>query len=130
MENFIREIPLANGLTVSFFQQARRYFGDYHLVKLEIVCKVPVIADYFSNKGEFAAARSLLGEEVVHRRCVEQMGVPSAEVERVLNRLTADFEKTSLPYVGFPAFPRKLVVAELEKLRKKMPHPPATRSQP
>lgn len=130
MENFIREIPLANGLTVSFFQQTRRYFGDYHLVKLEIVCKVPLLADYFSNKGEFAAAGSLLGEEVLYRRCVEQMGVPSAEVELVLNRLTADFENTALPYVASPAFPRKLVAAELAKRGKRMPHPPARRGQP
>lgn len=120
MDTFIRDIPLPNGLTVSFSNQTRRYFGDYYLVMLEIVCRVPVIAEYFEEEGEFDEARSLLGDEVVYRRGVEQMGVPSTGIERVLDRLMADFEKHSLPYFAAPAFPQKLVTAELKKRKRKM----------
>lgn len=124
MDNPIRDIPLPTGLTVSFHDQTSRYFGDYYLVKLEIVCKVPVLAGYFTEQGEYDEAGSLLGDEVVYRRSMEQMGVPSTEIERVLNRLMADFEKNSLPYFAAPAFPGKVVCAELRKIRKKKGRPP------
>ena len=127
MGNLVRERLLPNGLTVSFYDQTRRYFGDFYLVKLEIVCKVPVIADYFGENGEFSTAKSLLGDEVVYRRAVEQMGVPSTEIERAVNRLMADFETHSLPYFAAPAFPQKLVCAELKKHAKKPLHLSMTR---
>ncbi len=127
MGNLVRERLLPNGLTVSFYDQTRRYFGDFYLVKLEIVCKVPVVADLFGGTGEFNEARSLLGDDVVYRRSVEQMGVPSTEIERVVNRLMADFETHSLPYFAAPAFPQKLVCAELKKKLKKPQHMPMTR---
>jgi hypothetical protein len=127
MGNLVRERLLPNGLTVSFYDQTRRYFGDFYLVKLEIVCKVPVIADYFGENGEFNEARSLLGDEVVYRRNVKQMGVPSTEIERVVNRLMADFETHSLPYFAACAFPQKLVCAELKKHLKKPQQMPITR---
>jgi len=127
MGNLVRERLLPNGLTVSFYDQTRRYFGDFYLVTLEIVCKVPVIADYFGENGEFSTAKSLLGDEVVYRRTVEQMGVPSTEIERAVNRLMADFETHSLPYFAAPAFPQKLVCAELKKHAKKPLHLSMTR---
>jgi hypothetical protein len=120
MDSPIREHQLPNGLTVSFHDLTRRYFGDFYLVKLEIVCNVPVISAYFQTEEEYSLARSLLGDEVVYRRSVEQMGVPSTEIERVRERLMADFEKHSLPYFSAATFPRKLVVAELGKMQKKM----------
>jgi hypothetical protein len=122
MENLIRELSLSNGLSVSFVSRTRRYFGDYHLVKLEITCKIAVCADYFVNREEFDAALLLLGEVVVYRRNLEQMGVPSSEIAAVQNRLVADFEQHSLSYFSAPSFPRKLVAAELNKIIKKGRH--------
>ena len=119
MENIIRELSLPNGLSVSFVNRTRRYFGDYNLVKLEIVCKIAVSADCFAHQGELDAARLLLGEVVVYRRNLEQMGVPSSEIASVQNRLIADFEQHSLSYFSAPSFPRKLVAAELSKIIKK-----------
>jgi hypothetical protein len=119
MENLIRGFALPNGLSVSLVDRTRRYFGDYNLVKLELICKITVCADYFANREEFDAALLLLGDVVVYRRNLEQMGVPSSEIAEVQNRLIADFEQHSLPYFSAPTFPRKLVVAELNKIVKK-----------
>lgn len=116
----LREHQLPNGLTVSFHDRTRRYFGDFYLVKLEIVCHVPIISAYFPTEEEYSQARALLGDDVVYRRAVEQMGVPSTEIERVTERLMADFENHSLPYFHAATFPRKLVVAELCRMKKKM----------
>ncbi len=120
MASPFRERPLPNGLTVSYYDQSRCYFGDYYLVKLEIVCDVPVVQEYFTEEDDFREAKALLGEKSRYHRNVEQMGVPSTEIERVRNRLVADFEEHSLPYFAAPEFPRKLVNAELKKMKKKM----------
>ncbi|MCM2357248.1 MAG: hypothetical protein NDI77_03810 [Geobacteraceae bacterium] len=130
MDDFIRDIPLPNGLTISFSNQSRRYFGDYYHVKLEILCKVPVTAALFKEADEYAEARALLGDEVVYRRSVEQMGVPSTGIELVLERLMADFEKHSLPYFATPGFPQKLVSAELKKRKGKLQRVPAPCPRP
>jgi hypothetical protein len=122
MESFLKELHLSNGLTIGFIEQTRRYFGDYYLVKLEIICKVPVTQDFFTEESSFAEARAILGDTVVYRRNLEQMGVPSTEIDRVLTRLVTDFEEHSLPYFAAGDFPQKLVVAELKK-RKKIGHP-------
>lgn len=120
MATLVKEIPLPNGLSVSFCDQTRRYFGDYYLVKLEITCHVPIKGAYFAEEDQFQEAKSLLGEEVMYRRHLEQMGVPSTEIERVRNRLITDFENHSLPYFADAAFPLKLVIGELKKKNKKM----------
>ncbi len=116
----VREHQLPNGLTVTFLDRTRRYYGDFYLVKLEIVCHVPIVPAHFQTEEEYSQALSLLGDEVVYRRTVEQMGVPSTEIERVTGRLMSDFEEHSLPYFSTATFPRKLVVAELGKMKKKM----------
>jgi hypothetical protein len=122
MEKLIRELSLPNGLSVSFVNRTRRYFGDYNLVKLEMICRIAVCADYFAHREEFDAALVLLGEVVVYRRILVQMGVPSSEIAAVQNRLIADFEQHSLPYLSVPSFPGKFVAAELSKIVKKSRH--------
>lgn len=115
----IKEISLLNGLTVAFFNHTRQYFGDFHLVKMEIKCKIPVLSRYFEDQEAWAEARSLLGEEIVYRRMEEQMGVPSIEIRAVLDRLMANFLENSLPYFSSAPFPEKMVLAEINKIKKK-----------
>ena len=61
MKKVIREIALANGLTVSFTDATRRYFGDYHQVRVEISCEVPLTAELFADHAAHEAALKLLG---------------------------------------------------------------------
>ena len=126
MNNLIRELHLPNGLTVSFFDHTRQYFGDFHRVKMEITCKIPVLPDYFEDRMAFDEAGALLGDEVVYTRIQEQMGVPSTEIEKVLNRLVTNFMEHSLTYFASARFPGKAVLAELNKIKRKRaraPHP-------
>jgi len=120
MENLIREIPLDNGLTIRFFNHTRLYYGDFYLVGLEIVCAAPLHKEYFSDAASFAEARQILGDAAVYRKFVEQQGVPSTEIERVQERLIANFVTHSLPYFAGSSFPGKLVLAEYDKTRNKV----------
>jgi hypothetical protein len=115
-----REISLENGLTVSFYHHIHRYFGDYHRIKVEIICEVPLLEEYFTSLAEFAEARASLGSKAVFRRKLELMGVSSAEVEQSLEGVIANFSSHSLSYLASPLFPRKLVHAELSAAGRKM----------
>jgi hypothetical protein len=115
MNEPIRVFPLPNGLSVSVYGNTRRYFGDYFRVKVEIVCRIPLLAEYFADSEAYAAARAMLGNDVVYSRAEEQMGVPSGGIEKALDRLVENFIEHSLPYVSSAQFPGKVVHAELNR---------------
>jgi hypothetical protein len=75
MDDPIRTISLENSQTICVFDQTRRYYENFHLVRLEIVCEVPLRSEFFITEGDFPVAKKLLGEKAVYRRTVEQMGV-------------------------------------------------------
>lgn len=117
MSRLIREIPLSNGLTVRFFDATRRYFGDYHQVRIRICCEVPLTADLFSDEESHQAARKLLGASVSYQKEIEHQGVASLSVEETVENVVSHFVEHSLGYFNGAAFPKKLVDAELTKVR-------------
>lgn len=119
MTSMIREIILENGLLVRFFDHTRHYYGDFYLVKIEIVCEIPLHTDFFDDQTDLEEARRLVGDPAVYRREVEQMGVPSTAIATVTERLMGNFISHSLPYFSAADFPRRFLRAELERARKK-----------
>lgn len=119
MDNLLGEIALANGMKVRFIDNTRRYFGDFYLVTVEIRCEVPILPEYFDTISIFNEVKSHWGETIVHLRKVQQMGVPSAQVSQVTERLIANFEQHSLPYLILATMPKKLVLSEINKSKKK-----------
>lgn len=119
MATVLREVPLQNGLTVRFLDHTRHYFGDFHLVRLEIACDIRLDAAHFDNATAFEEARRLLGDHVSYRRFVEQMGVPTSSTDDVKQQLMAHFTSHSLRYVSSHAFPARFVHSELERARGK-----------
>jgi hypothetical protein len=112
----VKQIPLENGLTVSFFNHNHRYFGDYHKVRVEITCEVAILEEYFATPDEFAEAMASLGASAVFRRSLEQMGVSTDELEDCLDRVIENFINHSLSYIASPGFPRKLIQKELANI--------------
>lgn len=119
MQNPIREFPLENGLTFRFFDASRRYFGDYHQVRIKIVCEVPVSADYFDQPGELEAAVQLLGPKVQYLKEIEQQGVASETVAETVAKVIQHFVDHSLGYFRNEAFPKRFVHSELKRLRSR-----------
>lgn len=115
MKKLVREIPLSNGLTVRCFDATRRYFGDYHQVRLEICCEVAVTADLFADDREHESALKLLGKSVLYRRHEEHQGVATEQIDTVRERMLDQFVSHALPYFGGAGFARRLVQAELAK---------------
>ena len=119
MADLLQDIPLANGLTVCISDHTHRYYGDFYRVRVEFSCMTPLREVYFANEQTFGEARRLLGEVGTYRRLVEQMGVPSTEIERVREKLIQNFIDHSLPYFTADDFPEKLVRGEVRKISRK-----------
>jgi len=115
MNKAIREFSLPNGLSVSIYHHSHRYFGDYFRIRVEIICRIPLRTEFFTEDGALAQAIMMLGNEVVYTCIKEQMGVPSANLEKALEKLVASFSDNSLPYISSPQFPGNAVRAELKK---------------
>lgn len=115
MSKLIKEIPLSNGLTVRFFDASRRYFGDYHQVRVKISCDVPLTPDLFQDEASYEAAQRLFGARVSYQKEIEHQGVAGASVEETVDRVIAHFVEHSLDYFSGSGFPKKLAQAELVK---------------
>ena len=109
----VKEIPLENNLNVCFYNHNHRYFGDYHRVKVEITCKVPLKEEYFTTRAECVEAINTLGLSALFKRSVEQMGVSSDELEPCLERIIDNFISHALSYLASPEFPRMLIKKEM-----------------
>jgi hypothetical protein len=116
MKNLIREIPLANGLTVRFFDTTRRYFGDYHQVRVKISCEVPLSADLFDDAPAYEAAVKLLGGSVRYQKDVEHQGVPTLATADAVEKVIRQFVDHSLCYFESEAFPKRFVQSELNRI--------------
>lgn len=119
MKKLIRELPLANGLTVRFFDATRRYFGDYHQVRVTISCEVPVSVELFDDLPSHRAAVALLGASVQYRKEIEQQGVAGLLTAETVEKVIQHFVEHSLGYFQSEAFPRKLVQSELNRIKAK-----------
>lgn len=93
----IQPITLANGLKVRFLNKTQRYFGDYHHVRLEVVCDIPV--------PETEGA----GHSFRYASSIRRMGVPTADVPAVIDELISHFSNTTLTYMSSPTFPLRYV---------------------
>jgi hypothetical protein len=100
---------LSNGLTVSIYDGTKVYFGDYHHVRVRIICSLddPAVDSLSFDSDDITAT------PVLYTRTLEKMGVPSAEVESVIKALLKDFELNSEPYISLPDFPKKIIASEL-----------------
>jgi hypothetical protein len=101
------EFVLPDNNTVRIHDYSRVYFGDYHHVRLEVSCDIPVPVS--------PDATGNLPASVVYRRILEKMAVPSASAEAVKQSLLEEFKTNSLPYLTVPDFARKLAARSQAK---------------
>jgi hypothetical protein len=119
LKNCVRKIDLSNSLTVLVYDTTRRYYEDYHLVRLEIECEIALHEAFFEGPEGVAEARRILGDSVLYRRTVEKMGVPFVEIEAAREGIISSFVATAVPYLSHENFPRKFAQSELKKSSEK-----------
>ena len=105
----IHTLSLSNGLTVSIYDHTKVYFGDYHHVRIKIVCALDGAAvDWKQYCPENIDLQSL-----AYTRTLGKMGVSSADIESVTKTLLNDFDHNSLPYISSADFPIKMINNQL-----------------
>ena len=113
----MRRILLPNSLQLVCRDGSRRYFGDYHLVRVLLTLDIPLEARYFEDGEDHRSALRLLPDPVVYRRTAERMGVPSARVEEVRSLLVAELLRHAGQYLGAERFPVRYLQSELARAR-------------
>lgn len=109
----VRHERLPNGLDLTFYDLSNRYFGDYHHVCIEVRCRIVLEKAFFASDADPQATYNMalkhLGETVEFRRVLTRMGVPGAEVLRVVDELIEGFRQTSYAYLQDPDFAERYV---------------------
>jgi hypothetical protein len=113
----IRRIVLPNSLHLVCRDATRRYFGDYHLVRVLLSLSVPLEPRFFQDEEACRVARTLLSDPVVYCRSAERMGVPTADVDAVRATLVDDLLLHAGTYLGSAQFPERFIQAELTRVR-------------
>jgi hypothetical protein len=105
----MKPLQLANGLILCFTDRSRRYFGDYHQVRIQVQCSVPLLPDYFVSREAYEHALRILGDEIPYSLVLERMGVAGAETGGVKELLLKHFAETTGTYLSSPLFPARYV---------------------
>lgn len=110
----LHTLKLHNGLIITIYDHSKVYFGDYHHVRVNIVCSFDDSAiNSLSCCPDEIDLRSIL-----YTRTLERMGVPSKDVESVTDSLLKDFRLNSLPYISSQEFPKKLIHNEVDNTKR------------
>ncbi len=113
-------------IKVTATDSSRRYFGDFHVVSLEIECEMAILPLHFSSASVYEEITSVVGEKISLFRNLRQMGVPSARVDLVKGELIDNFTRNSIPYFMTTTFPAKALLSEIRKSKKYSSISPAT----
>jgi len=105
----INTINLSNGLKVSIYDLTKVYFGDYHHVKVKVICSL----DNSSSAWQKFCPANVDLQAISYTRTIDKMGVPAKEIDSVIRNLLSDFDLNSIPYISSPDFLRKLINNEL-----------------
>ncbi len=122
-EKLISRQPLANGLTLEFWDHSRPMIGDRWIVTLEARVIIPVgpatlLPDLAAREAEVLRA---LGTELVFSQRDERNFIDAKEFEATLNEMTQRLQTQLKPYLDHPEFAgrfiRKKFAAHQEKQR-------------
>ena len=110
----LHTLKLHNGLVVTIYDQSKVYFGDYHHVRVSIICS---FSDSAINSLPCCPDETVL-RSILYTRTLERMGVPSKDVEIVTDTLLNNFRLNSLPYISSHEFLKKLIHNEITNTKR------------
>ncbi len=121
-ESILSTHRLNNGLEIVFHDSGNRYFGDYHQVKLIIICRIPLGEELLSehlSDDDLKKAMQLFGDHVEYRKLLKQMGVAGDDVDSVKQEMVDNFMNTAAEYMQGDDFASRYVARRLVEHRNK-----------
>lgn len=104
-------ITLADGITVEFRDQSNRYFGDFNRVFIAV--EVKIARELFQHRENLIALIEPDQPGIVYRTTLEQMAVPSAEIDQIKALLIKRFLETTSHYLLKPIFVERLLAKQM-----------------
>jgi hypothetical protein len=107
----IARYPLANGLTLEFWDYSRTIAGDRWYMSLEVRIAIPITPDTLPPdlQGQAVQVRALLGVEIVFSQKVVRNFIAEAEAPIVLKDMQDRFLVMAPGYFGHPDFAAKFM---------------------
>jgi len=118
LNDLLREIRLPNGLAVSFFDKTSHYYGGFFHVSILVEIEFEISPGLSPVGLDYEEAKSLLGDRVRHQQTLDRMGVRNDEADSVKKLLIEHFVETLMNYLADPAFPSRIIAAEMLKAGK------------
>jgi hypothetical protein len=120
VENLLQELTLDNGLVLEVRDESFNYYANFWNLKIVISGTIKVKPAYLeaicpANPYEQKAKRALGGAVPYHRE-LTRIGVREGEKEADIQRLLDSFVENSLPYLGHPSFPERMVISHWKRL--------------
>ena len=119
-ESILATHKLNNGLEIVFHDNGNRYFGDYHQVKLMVLCRIPLGDELLSehlSEDDLKKAIQLFGDHVEYKKLLKQMGVAGNDVDNVKQVLIDNFMKNAADYMQGEDFASRYVARRLVEHR-------------
>lgn len=120
MESLPKQLTLDNGLVLEVTDESSNYYANFWNLKVVISGKVKVTPAHLqaicpiNSFGQ--EAKGALGGEVPYHRELTRIGVREVEKEATIQTLLGSFEENSLPYLGHPSFPERMVRSHWKRL--------------
>lgn len=114
MSEVLREVALNNGLLLRFTDLSRHYYGGYFQARVEATCTIDLQPGFFADKAMYEHAISTLGQTVLYRKDLGQMGVREEDLVETRNVLIETFLASARSYLDSAAFPVGVARKELE----------------
>jgi len=114
----LHTLKLHNGLIITIYDHSKVYFGDYHHVRVNIVCSF----DDSAINSLYCCPDEIDLRSILYTRTLDRMGVPSKDVEIVTATLLNDFYLNSMHYISSKEFVKKLIhnkIADIKRSSKK-----------
>ncbi len=111
MIKLANSVQLENGAVINFSNRSNRYYGDFHRVRIDVVVTFPLALTRLPD--ELREIAEGCGDHITYEHQLEQMGVKSAELENVAERLIENFLKTVRSYLEKDNFVEALLRQKL-----------------
>ncbi len=103
----IKTIQLNDMISVDFFSDGNRYFGDFHRVKVMAIARIPLCSSKLPD--DLLDVAAAYPGYVDYEKNMERMGVTTAEVDTVTEELIDNFIQTSGHYLLNVNFAERLL---------------------
>jgi hypothetical protein len=120
-EKLISGQPLANGLSLEFWDLSRAMLGDRWQAVLEVRIVIPISAATLPSDllAEEAEVRRALGPEIVFTQRDERTFIATGELQETLKEMATRLLTLAPTYFGHPEFAGRLIRKRYAEERQK-----------